>query len=225
MVDTVFQLEKRIPDTRKLFVQHGQNVEAATQQVKLRITPVAWGVPMDEVCFSLWMINFVRLPVMPWDVMINTVSTYLPDARNGVHQRFLEDTDVKWLFMLDSDVLPPPSALDKLIAHNLPIVGGWYRVKGGKSNPVVYDYLGPGDDGKEHWKQRQGPGEGLEQVDGAGAGCWLMTRETAKALGPKPYSLVRGGEDLELCLKLKELGIPVHIDWSIACAHAGVAMV
>jgi len=60
-------------------------------------------------------------------------------------------------------------------------------------------------------------------VDAAGAGCWLMHRDVAKAIGHSPYDMQTGGEDLSLCLKVHEAGFDTWIDWDIACAHAGVA--
>jgi len=52
----------------------------------------------------------------------------------------------------------------------------------------------------------------------------VMRRDAAEALGENPYDMNSGGEDMKLCLRLKELGIPIFVDWSIQCAHAGVGM-
>jgi len=131
-----------------------------------------------------------------------------------------------WLMMLDSDVLPPPYFVERLLAHKKDMVGGWYKLKGGATEPVVYDFEGMSPEtGKGMWKRRSKPGEGLERVDAAGAGCWLMSRKVAEAIGSKPYDMTRGGEDLELCLKVKEAGFNIYVDWSLACAHCGLAMV
>jgi hypothetical protein len=75
------------------------------------------------------------------------------------------------------------------------------------------------------WTARKEPGKGLEKVDGAGAGCWLMHRKVAEAIGAEPYDMLRGGEDLDLCLKVTQAGFDIHSDWDIACAHAGVMYV
>lgn len=183
--------------------------------IKLRKYSVFWAIPMDELCFSLWFSNYVHLQIMPWDDIAIVMSTYLPEARNALHNHFL-DSQTKYMVMLDSDVMPPPNFLERLIAHNKPIVGGYYHRKNGKFEPVVYDRVG------DDWRIRTKEGQGLEKVDGAGAGCWLMRRDAAEAIGRNPYNMNRGGEDFELCLKLKEAGIPIYIDWSIACAHVGV---
>lgn len=190
--------------------------------VKLRTKPVAWAFPLDEIVFTRFFTNFLRLRVMPWDDLYTIGSTYLPEARNTLHRFFVEESQCEHLVMLDSDVLPPPDFLERLLAHNKPLVGGWYRKKDEAGTPCVYTYETQEADGVYWWKPRPVPGVGLEQVDGAGAGCWLMHRSVAEALGPKPYDMNQGGEDLALCKRVTDLGFPIFIDWSVACAHAGV---
>ena len=190
--------------------------------VKLRTKPVAWAFPLDEIVFTRFFTNFLRLRVMPWDDLYTIGSTYLPEASNTLHRFFVEESQCEHLVMLDSDVLPPPDFLERLLAHNKPLVGGWYRKKDEAGTPCVYTYETQEADGVYWWKPRPVPGVGLEQVDGAGAGCWLMHRSVAEALGPKPYDMNQGGEDLALCKRVTDLGFPIFIDWSVACAHAGV---
>ncbi len=218
-------LDKKFGDsTRQTFIHKDGVTKSVIVKVPLRHMPVCWGIPMDELCFSLWVGNFFHLPYMPWDHMSVTYSTYLPDARNTIHKIFVNDLKDDYLVMLDSDVMPPPDFLDRLLKHKLPLVGGWYRKKGGKNDPVVYDQIAA--DGVLHkWKIREEPGTGLEKVDGAGAGCWLMHRSVAEAIGQTPYSMENGGgEDLNMCSKVRAAGFDIYIDWSIACAHAGVGV-
>ena len=129
--------------------------------------------------------------------------------------------------MLDSDVLPPPHFVKQLLSHQVKMVGGWYRMKADPYSPVVYKMHDDlfDEKGTPLYAQYTDVGEGLESVDGAGAGAWLMHREIAEALGPTPYDLEHGGEDLLLCRKVHELGYQTFVDWSLACAHAGVALV
>lgn len=207
---------------------HFDGGHASIQQTVLEIRPdqIAVGLPMDELMFSKFFVNYVGLSVMPWDVVITTESTYLPDARNQIHNKFLDIGLGSHLLMLDSDVLPPPRFINTLIDHKLPMVGGWYRKKeryGYKDTsgevhvtqrPVVYDW-------KDGFVQRIEPGVGLEKVAGAGAGAWLMHRSVAEALGRSPYDMIGGGEDLLLCQKLTALGVDLWIDWNLPCAHVG----
>lgn len=218
---------RKMPDRRwAISVASGlKSKEEVT--VELRTIPVCWGIPGDEILLFRFFTNFImHMGVMPWDSFATSEGTYLPEARNVIHEGFLKDTDVPYLMMLDSDVAGPPKLLETLMAHDLPIVGGWYRNKKASSgfHPVVYDFDHEDEKGR-HYRHRKEPGKGLEQVDGMGAGCWLMKREVAEALGPRPYSMFKNTEDLNLCYQLMKLEIPLHVDWSLACAHVGVGFV
>lgn len=204
--------------------------------MKLRTTPITWGIPMDELLFSKFFNNFMHLNFMPWDSVITTESTYLPDARNYIHSVFLEKFKTAHLFMLDSDVLPPPDVVTSLLMHDKEIIGGWYRKKEAypikdvegnvtyTSRPVVYDWARESDD--YYWfTNRMEPGKGVEKVGGIGMGCVLMSHELAEKLGPRPFDMQKGGEDLVLCKKIMDLGVDLFVDWDIACAHVGVSYV
>ena len=107
--------------------------------------------------------------------------------------------------------------------HKLPIVGGWYRDKKAETHhPCVYDFGYEDDKGVSYFKHRDVPGTGIERVDAMGAGCWLMTRKVAEALGESPYNMESGGEDMVLSRKMMKLDIPLHVDWNQPCAHLGV---
>ena len=186
-----------------------------------------WGVPMDEVMYSKFFTVFMQNSnVMPWDGFATTESTYLPDARNQIHKAFVENSDLPYLFMIDSDVMIPPNAAERLLAHKLPVVAVYYCNKQVKSSkhPIVYDFVSESE-GAYNWRHRKEPGTGLEKVDGVGTGCILMRREVAVKLGSTPYNMEKGTEDLVLCKKLMDFQIPLHVDWSINCAHLGVRYV
>ena len=184
-----------------------------------------WGIPCDELGYSKFWIRFEGTANrMPWDGFASSEGTYLEKARNKIHNDFVTRSKYPYLMMLDSDVLFPPDMLEKLMAHKLPIVGGWYKDKKAKDHhPAVYDFV-EDQSGVAVFRHRKEPGTGLEKVSGMGAGCWFMTRAVAEALGDEPYgkNIAGGGEDMKLCRRLIELGIPLHVDWSINCAHIGV---
>lgn len=189
-----------------------------------RRPPIVWGIPCDELSFSKFWVRFIGTAgILPFDGFAFSEGTYIEKARNLIHEKFLE-TKASHLMMLDSDILFPPHLLENLMSHNLPIAGGWYRDKKAEDHhPCIYDFVGD-KEGVAVFRHRQEAGTGLEKVDAMGAGCWLMTRETAEALGREPYgkNIAGGGEDMKLCRRLMELGIPLHVDWSINCAHLGV---
>jgi hypothetical protein len=179
---------------------------------------VAWGVPMMQTVYSRWFVNFMDLHPKPEEPFLWTIASVIIEARNRIHRRFLTATRAEWLVMLDSDVTPPPDFLPRLMAHNKPMVGGWYRMKDADNYPVVFDFAPT----SSQWTQRKRPGKGLESIDGAGAGCWLMHRSVAEAIGPKPYASILGGEDLYMCAKVHSAGFDIWLDWSMECRHLGV---
>ena len=230
-------IENKVPEEVLHSHFDGGSSHEIKSELRIRTQQIAIGFPMDELLFSKFLVNLLGLDWMPWDAFITTQSTYLPDARNQIHSVFLEKTEASHLLMLDSDVLPPPRLIETLMLHDKDMVGGWYRKKekfGYKDTdgvvqitqrPVVYDFIRE-ENGVPIYAQRTFPGSGLEKVDGAGAGCWLMSRKVAEALGPKPYSMAQGaGEDLILCKKIQDLGFEMWIDWNIAAAHCGVFFV
>lgn len=230
-------IEKKIPTAVMHSHYDGGSAHEVKSELRIRTQQVAIGLPMDELMFSKFFVNYLGLDYMPWDAILTTASTYLPDARNQIHNVFLEKTDAQHLLMLDSDVLPPPRLIETLLLHDKDMVGGYYCKKerygvkdiNGKieilQRPVVYDFMRNDDNGVPLYSQRVRPGTGLESVDGAGAGLWLMSRKVAESLGKSPYSMAAGGEDLDICKKIKALGFDLWIDWNLRAAHAGVFFV
>ncbi len=205
------------------------NLDEVISARTLRTIPVCWGIPFDEISYSKWVQSMlIHNRPMPWDDFMVTTSTYLPEARNDIHQDYITRTGDEWLMMLDSDVSPPPRIVDSLLAHTkdpeVLMVGGWYRKKAEPYNPVVYQELGIDEDDKFGYRiyEEDDKGTGLEQVDAAGAGCWLIHRSVAEAIGERPYDMEHGGEDLKLCRKVTDAGFKIWIDWDLACAHIGV---
>lgn len=227
------ELAGKVPDSIKHSTFDGGSNREFRESLVIRAQPIAVGIPFDELAYSQFMVNLLGLHLMPWDMPITTTSTYLPMARNQIHDAFIKNKDQgNYLLMLDSDVLPPPNLISTLLKHNLPMVGGWYRKKEKypikhldgtteiTQRPVVYDYIAE----KNGYVQRISPGQGLEKVSGAGAGAWLMRRDVAEALGKSPYGQ-DVGEDLVICEKIEKLGFDMYIDWSMKCGHIGTFFV
>ena len=220
------ELKEEIKETEHTIssLDQGES-ETLRKAYNIRTDIVCWGIPMDEIMYAKFFSNFMQLMKMPWDSVITTESTYLPDARNCIHNLFLETGDAPYLMMLDSDVLPPPHLVSTLLAHNKDIVGGWYRKKSRtNAHPVVYDFEREDEHGI-FYKARLEAGTGMEKVDGMGAGCWLMSRELAEALGKSPYSMDKAAEDFVICRKISKLGYEMWVDWDLPCAHCGVTYV
>jgi hypothetical protein len=228
----------KVPDDVTHVSFDGNESATVRRAIKIRTQSISIGIPMDELMFSMFFQNFMYLSIMPWDNFITTASTFVCEARNKIHNAFLEETKTTHLFMIDSDVLPPPDTIERLLSHDKMVIGGWYRkkekfpikLKDGTpttiQRPVVYDYSRYDEDTDSYmFVPRFNPGKGLEKVDGMGAGCWMIRRDAAEMLGKNPFTMKFGGEDLSFCRKLTELGVDIWVDWSINAAHIGAQFV
>ncbi len=232
--DVKEQLKGRVPDSVEHSAFDGNTTTHMRRNLSIRTTPVAIGIPCDELMFSQFFTNLMTISIMPWDAFITTQNTLVQDARNTIHNLYLERSKAPYLFMLDSDVLPPPDVIERLIAHNLPAVAGYYhkkekfRVKDLQGNefvtqrPVVYDFakIDP-ETGRYLYNERSIPKTGLEVVGAVGAGCWMIKREVLEKIGKSPFSFAEGGEDMDFCRKIQKAGYDVVVDWDCPCAHVG----
>lgn len=232
-IKSILNQAGQTPKERIITRREGGQLHKETQQLHIRTKPIVWGIPGDELMFFKFFSNFVRLGFMPWDTFATTESTYLPSARNDIHNAFLE-LDESWthLMMLDSDVLPAPWTVQTLLGHNKDCVSGWYHKKGPqevdgklKAVPTVYGLGYEVRDGIPYYSRFNDAGEGLEKVGAIGAGCMMMSRKLAEDLGESPYHMNSGGEDMVICKKITDLGYDIWVDWSLACAHVGVSWV
>lgn len=158
-------------------------------------------------------------------------------ARNEMVEEFLaSDCDVMW--MLDSDVSPPPHVLD-LVAHHY----DKWQVAGA---PYPIANIAPGQDNFGiNWTVYKGvdfdkanpnvrgiymsdlPPEGQEFVDALATGCLFIKKEVFSKMN-KPYfefkfnsesRRISEGEDLGFALKCHDLGIQFFVDYSMVCGH------
>lgn len=117
--------------------------------------------------------------------------------------------DLSHLWVVDSDVLPAPDVLDKLLAHNKPVVGAWV----------------PGCTPCESWDKAEGQAmrsgkehkhPGLFKATMLG-GCYLIRRDAIDAgLRWAPHAQ---GEDGGFGDSARRLGIELWADRSAECEH------
>jgi len=139
----------------------------------------------------------------------------------------------KYLFMLDSDVIPPRDAVLRLMSRNLPIVSGLYCRRSPPHGVPVAQKGG-------QWVTQFAHGSCFE-VDVVGAGCLLIRRDVLEAVAKNPqrpghvwfdwrvnYQGLRPreecmSEDFTFNLHAKKLGFPTYLDTSVVCRHVGLA--
>ncbi len=147
----------------------------------------------------------------------------LDTARNKAMQEFLKDPQATHLLFVDSDMVLPANALEKLLGDGKGIVSGIYFKKESPYYPIICRKVGNGYDPIEDYT------EGLIEVDGCGAGCLLISREAAEKIGtvlseengfPAFFSFAHGiSEDFWFCEKAKEAGLRIFCDTTVKCGH------
>lgn len=153
------------------------------------------------------------------------------DARNGIVERFLQDTtQYTHLMMIDDDIIPPPNTW-QMVLHGKAIVSAVvFTWKDGEPLALLMKW----DEKEQGYKQDTGgidklnSGERLVQVDASGTGCFVAKREVYENLVTDYFRFQydsRGrivcGEDFDFYQKVKKIGYSVWIDGSILCGHVG----
>lgn len=162
-------------------------------------------------------------------------ATYLARGRNEAVRRFLE-SGATHLFFLDSDVIVPIGAVERLLQNEAPIVSGLYFQKVPPYLPEAYRWTGElyesvgrslrsGLDGIPLVDEPMlGPRPLRLNVDAVGAGCLLIARQGLEKLDETPFGPTESGrgEDMWFCGQAKAAGFDIVLDWSILCGHLAV---
>lgn len=175
-------------------------------------------------------------------------SAGIPDGRNEVVQRFLDETDGEWLWFIDTDMGFAPDTVDRLVASadpvERPVVGGLCfaqrRIEARPFHgsrfgiiPTVYDYVELDDEVGFVPREAYALDEVLA-VSGTGAACLLIHRTALEAVRDRhgdawfnPMAHPTGlkgkprnfSEDLSFCVRLASVGIPVHVNTAVKTIH------
>lgn len=166
-------------------------------------------------------------------------------ARNELVEKFLQ-SPCEWMLWLDTDVLPPPDCIARLLDKRQYIVSGLYRSRnlafatsqGGW--PIVAGYFDKNGNVQElvAWN----PGE-VVQVDAVGMGCVLMHRKVLEAIAPPWFEFSikykwrpdvgkdayerepKVSEDWYFFHKVKKAGFKVWLDTTVVCSHQTTAFI
>lgn len=187
------------------------------------------GILHTDVTTIAWSFGLRNLQV-PGHIMPVSGMPY-DHARNTICQRALEG-GYQYVFMLDSDVIPPNDAILRLMSRGLPLVSGVYHRR---SPPHGLPVMIRG----ASWVS-QYPANSLIEVDLVGSGCLLLHRSVLEALPPiDPQRgkrwfdwrvdmagiLPQGealSEDFALCLHARRtLGLKIIVDTGVQCRHVG----
>ena len=150
-------------------------------------------------------------------------------ARNWCVKKFLEETESTHLFFIDSDVIPPKDALEKLVNMDAPVAAGAYPIKKFNTNEAKAEtvYALFNRDEEDGGLRPVKSGHGINPIEYAGTGCLMIKREVFDIL-EKPYfkweydeeGLMKRGEDMYFSEKLLERGVPMYANLDVICQHS-----
>lgn len=183
------------------------------------LVPIAWS-------FGLRKLLPLDMPIMP------VTGRPYDHSRNSICQAAL-DHKFDYCFMLDSDVIPPPDAVLRLMNHRLPIVSGVYHRR---SPPHGLPVMCRGGQFLNSY-----PANSLIEVDVVGAGCLLLHRSVLETL--PPIDAARGrhwfdwrvdmahmlppgegmSEDFSFNLHARRHGYKIMVDTGVQCRHVGLS--
>lgn len=135
------------------------------------------------------------------------------DAREGLAKNTLEEYDA--ILFLDSDMVPAPDTIIRLLAHNVPIVSALCFKRTPPHSPCIFKKVTTTD---AHFYEDYP--KGLIEVAGAGMACTLIRKEVFEKV-PQPwfFPVPIIGEDLSFCLRVRDAGHKIYCDTTLVCGH------
>jgi len=186
-----------------------------------------------EVYFD-WSMNFAQVfkHAPPNTFIISAPEPQIDTAREKLCEMAL-NMGAKYMFWLDTDVLPPVDVIDRLLRdsmkHNAPIVSGLYARRHHPcfNEMMLYGKDAQGNEGFIPIAEGQYEKDSVIFADAVGFGCVLLKTEILKHV-EKPWfrwtehkTMSGLSEDFYFCKKAREAGFRVVVDTSVVCRHMG----
>lgn len=171
-----------------------------------------------------WIRHELMIDILYWQsrVFLYMVSNESPHAwaRNACVEQFLK-TDCKYLWFVDADTVPEPSALDGLLlyANEADIITGVTPIRKldldgeVKTIPNTLTW----DVGKDGYVPHFGSG----YIDACGASCMLIKREVIESIGAPWFKqdMQRRDEDFRFCEEARANGFKIFCNFDVRCGH------
>jgi hypothetical protein len=120
-------------------------------------------------------------------------------------------TDCSHLLFIGADTIPPLDVLPKLLAHNKDVVGGVYYNRFQPNRAIVWK------NGNPEWNERGLLPTELQEVDGMGMDCVLLSRKAFESVSFSDWDV--NDDDYPYYDRLKEQGFKIYLDPQVVCKH------
>jgi GT2 family glycosyltransferase len=162
-------------------------------------------------------------------------------TRNNLIRKFLNESGVEWLLMLDTDMVVPPNLIDTLLASAVsdpesddytPFIGGLcFTIDGnGDVYPTMYNWTEPGSEKAVEAIHSYDYGKMIE-VGATGAACLLMHKDALLKIHEQnhddifpwfkeyQYEDIALSEDFGLMRRIADCGFKVRVNTAAKLGH------
>jgi len=162
------------------------------------------------------------LKVIEWSGDVKAKIERIVNARNIIRKFFLKG-GYDYLLWIDSDIVLPPNAVEKLLSHEKELVTGVYAGRLSVENttqilPVLY---GLTDDPEfaGQYSMDAVLGDDFFEIAAAGLGCCLVKRNVLEKVNIRYYKDTMAGEDIAFFEDSRKAGFKAYADTSVKCRH------
>jgi len=129
-----------------------------------------------------------------------------------------------YLLFLDTDVLIPSKALERLLGHRKDVISGVYLSnfvfdEKQEIHPVLYAIVPGNDEGARLMQQKEVGGEELIEIAACGLGCCLISKKVLEKVDIRYFEKSNSGEDIAFCVDARKNKFKIFTDTSIKCLH------
>lgn len=170
---------------------------------------------------SLWDLRVPPGYTMHWHC---ATGDQIDQLRNSIADLAL---DYDYLFSVDSDIIVPVDALERMLAADVDMISGLY-VQRRLDSQILEIYKQTSNGGVVNMLVSEIENQGLVEIAACGFGCVLIKSAVIQQLNAPRFFYQSAidhahtvSEDVYFCMQLKKQGVRIWADSNIRCDHIG----
>ena len=183
------------------------------------LTPLAWDLKIDMRLVKFYLKAMRYTPNIDWGF---AVGHFIDVNRNSLIKTALDDPNTTHIFFVDSDTIPPPDAIKRLLAHDKDVIAGvsplWSKTELAAAWNVVRE-------GSKKVAINELPEKPFKAL-AIGGSTILIKRTVLEKIEPPYFKVLyredgslKVSEDLYFSYMVRKAGFDLWVDPSIKCGH------